>query len=329
MADTPDQASPVMASWRKGLLKRARVLAVLSLLGLLIPLVARLPLENPDLVWLLDTAGHGQWFYLVGLAVFGTIAGILDRHWLILMMALPLPWLTAAETLASAQGEGPGFSLISANVHFENRDPARLLKWINQRRPDVVILLEIAPGFTQSLTLDMDAYPHRQLLPEHSPFGIGLFSRIPFRAISVDYGTDGIPRIDAELPWQDRQITLVAFHPMPPLTAAYRSTRDRKLLSLATMATASANPTLIAGDFNTSPWSRAFSGLAETGMKSAGGITPTWPAILQGIMGIPMDLVVASKHWARVDHETGPDIGSDHLPVFTRLQMVESVGGGR
>lgn len=54
----------------------------------------------------------------------------------------------------------------------------------------------------------------------------------------------------------------------------------------------------------------------------ATGLAPTWPTILKGASGIPIDHVLASRHWALVGSARGPGLGSDHLPVIARLRPV-------
>jgi endonuclease/exonuclease/phosphatase (EEP) superfamily protein YafD len=42
---------------------------------------------------------------------------------------------------------------------------------------------------------------------------------------------------------------------------------------------------------------------------------------MQGVMGIPIDHVLASAHWRVVESQVGPDVGSDHFPVAVVLQL--------
>jgi endonuclease/exonuclease/phosphatase (EEP) superfamily protein YafD len=95
--------------------------------------------------------------------------------------------------------------------------------------------------------------------------------------------------------------------------------RNVKLAALVKRATASAIPTVLAGDLNATPWSSAFSGLAQLGLRRASGFTATWPAVLQGVLGPPNDQALVTQHWAVVARQVGPLLGSDHLPVLVRL----------
>jgi endonuclease/exonuclease/phosphatase (EEP) superfamily protein YafD len=146
-----------------------------------------------------------------------------------------------------------------------------------------------------------------------------VLSRHPLQQIEVIEDAQGIAHIEAQLQWYGQPIGIIALHPMPPLSPQYLSVRNVKLAALAKRATASAIPTVLAGDLNATPWSSAFSGLAQLGLRRASGFTATWPAVLQGVLGPPNDQVLVTQHWAVVARQVGPLLGSDHLPVLVRL----------
>ena len=72
---------------------------------------------------------------------------------------------------------------------------------------------------------------------------------------------------------------------------------------------------LVVGDFNATPWSadlRAF--VTENGLSGVNTLA-TWPVWL-GFAGIPIDHAFVSHDLRILTFETGPDIGSDHLPLL-------------
>jgi endonuclease/exonuclease/phosphatase (EEP) superfamily protein YafD len=77
----------------------------------------------------------------------------------------------------------------------------------------------------------------------------------------------------------------------------------------------------VVGDLNATPWSSAFAGLAECGLRRAGSLRPTWPSLGGGWIGIPIDHVLASRHWRVRDAGLGPGLGSDHRPLLARLVL--------
>lgn len=301
--------------------RRMQALALLSVLGLLLPLPSHLlAASSSALAWLLDLASHWQWLFLLGLLLAVGLATWLDKRWAILLLAAPLPWLTASAPAPGSEVHGPVFSVASANVSLHNQDPQALARWLTQERPDVVIVLEVSPDYAAGLRLLTD-YPFQQLLPQYGPFGIALLSRHPLQQVQVIEDADAIAHIQAQVQWQNQLIGLIAVHPMPPLSAHFHGVRNGLLRALARQASASKLPTVLAGDLNATPWSSAFSGLAQHGLRRASGLAPTWPAALHGLLGIPLDHVLVTPHWMVVSRQVGPDLGSDHLPVLLRLSL--------
>lgn len=303
--------------------RRARVLLVASVAGLLAPVVsAALADSSGTLAWLADLASHWQWLYAAGLVLGSALASLDDRRWALAMLVAPLPWLTAAgpAPLADAAQLIPAeaLSVASANVNLDNRDPAALLRWLSKTVPDVVVLHEVSGDYAEKLN-DAATFPYRYLAPADNPFGVAVLSRLPLVAPRIVTAEDGIGHVEAQVEWNGRLVWLATFHPMPPFTPRDHHIRNRKLESMARGAAASGQPALIVGDLNATPWSSAFTALEPAGFRRATGLAPTWPAIGRGWLGIPIDHILVSSHWSVVERESGALPGSDHLPVYVRI----------
>ncbi len=321
---TPNQpAAPARAVRLDFILRRLRIVALLCVAGLLpAPLAALLPQDaGGTLVWLLDLACHWQWLFAAGLVISALGCAMAIPRWALLVPLAALPWLSASPVLPAAAAGAEVFSIASANVHFDNADPRALLAWVESEQPDVLVVLEISPRYAAALG-PLRGYPHRRVVPADSPFGIALYSRHPLDQVVATTDADGLPHIEAMVAWQGRRIHLLAVHPMPPISAHFHAERNAKLARWARAAGASRLPTLVAGDLNATPWSTAFNELDALGLRRATGLAPTWPAALHGIIGIPIDHVLASRHWRLVASGRGPGLGSDHLPVIARLMPV-------
>lgn len=304
---------------------RARVLAVLSLLGLLLPLASPLiPYTfgawTETLIWLIDLGTHWQWFYLASLLLFGALAALGDRRWAIILLAMPLPWLTASPSAPQTNGTEASLTLMSANLHLDNADARPLLRLLAQHQPDVLVLLELSPEYAKQLN-NLDAYPHRQINADNSPFGMGLLSRYPLRDVRIVHDEDGIPTITAELDMDGKPLRVIAFHPMPPLEPRFHTARNVALKSMARDAQHHDAPTVIVGDFNATPWSSALTGLDTLGFRRASSLEGTWPAAL-GVMGLPLDQVLVSKTGAVESFRVIDGLGSDHRATLTQLRFV-------
>lgn len=288
------------------------------LLGLLLPWLSRsLAGVHGTLPWLLDLASHWQWLFLAGLLLVALLGAWRDWRWLLPLLAAPLPWLSAAPELPTGT-EGSELRVASANVYLSSTDVAPLAAWLEQVQPDLLILLEVSPQYASALQR-LPGYPHRLIHADSSPFGIALLSRLPLSHTQVNEDDQGIAHLRAQLHHDDCSIGLTAFHPMPPLSPDYHARRDTRLREL--LQANGGQPALLAGDLNATPWSNAFAGLDDLGWRRASGLAPTWPSLGAGLMGIPIDHVLATRHWRLLGQEGGPDIGSDHLPILVRLAL--------
>ena len=297
----------------------APALAVMCAAGLLLPLLTRVIGEaSPTAAWALDLAAHWQLVFVAGLSICLSLAVFAKPHWGLLLFLIPLPWLTAWTTAPDRGDDGAELVVIAANVSVGNSDPAPLVDWIRSEQPDVLVIVEISEGFAKKLELD-DSLPYQVVRPRSDPFGLALLSRHPIVAHQIVDDAHGVQRIEAKLNWRGNVVTVVAFHPMPPLTPADHIRRNEDLAILATRL--KDVPAVILGDFNATPWSSAFAAPTRAGFRLASGYSPTWPAAWGGIIGLPIDNVLVSRHWTATKRETGSDVGSDHLPVLTRIAL--------
>ena len=108
---------------------------------------------------------------------------------------------------------------------------------------------------------------------------------------------------------------------MPPTSAAFHAERNGKLADRNSKALYREIPPIIAGDLNATPWSMAFNDLTDRGTRRSTTLRPTWPTALGGWVGIPIDHVLVSHRWRRVDSWRGPNLASDHAPVLVRLAL--------
>ena len=272
---------------------------------MLLPLFNRtLTNSSSTLAWLVDLGSHWQWLYLIGLLIAGGIATSMQKTWAFMVLVIPLPWIWVASQISPATQKSQLISVASINVHLDNQSPERLIQWIAKAQPDVVVIIEISPMYAEGLK-KLDGYPYRHVIPEDSPFGMAMLSRIPMTHVETIRNAESIPRIEAELSWNDRLIAILAYHPMPPISQRYHSFRNTELSEVAHNLVRRNQPAILAGDINATPWSSAFHGLEAVGIRRATGLRPTWPSVGQGWLGIPIDHVLATTHWKVVEQDVG------------------------
>ena len=113
--------------------------------------------------------------------------------------------------------------------------------------------------------------------------------------------------------------TLFVTHPPPPIGGRLSADRNHQLRQLMMFRRESAGPVCIAGDLNVTPWSPAFARMRQgAGLVDSlrgRGVQPTWPTWFP-LAGIPIDHFLHTPEVTVTRRETGPRIGSDHLPIL-------------
>lgn len=213
-------------------------------------------------------------------------------------------------------------TLLLANVRVDNSEFDGLLRLIEAEKPDVIVVQELTPAWAEALQPLRSEWRYGDAIARTDPFGIGLFSRVPVDATDrIDSPPLGLPTLVATVTPGDRPVTIVATHPMNPISAGGAVARNHQLDSIAALVGAREADVLI-GDLNTSVWSRTYRRLqTETGMNNARrgyGVLPSWPTFLPVAM-IPLDHCLVAPGIVVLDARTGDDIGSDHLPLIVTL----------
>jgi len=214
-------------------------------------------------------------------------------------------------------------TVMTANVNIANADYQSFLDLVTETPPDMLLVVEINAAWTAAISELADLYPHQVRVPRSDEFGIALLSRIPLgERQSRQLGTTAA--IDVRARHAGREIRIIGAHLKPPVTTAWAEERNRQLAELAALAREEADPLLVIGDFNITPYSPLFTRYLEpSGLRDARrarGWTFSWPTFLP-LLGIPIDHCLISKQFAVLDHRRGRAFGSDHYPVTVELAL--------
>jgi endonuclease/exonuclease/phosphatase (EEP) superfamily protein YafD len=213
--------------------------------------------------------------------------------------------------------------IASINVLYHNTHYDRVIAFLRDARPDAAVLVEITPRWRDALSMLDAQYPYR-LYARGPHNGTLLLSRWPVdHAERVAMGPHADPTVTAALSIHGRILHLIGVHPAWPLGPAVSAERNRELGRLAALARATPAPLVMAGDFNTTPFSPHFGAfLRESGLRWAAqgaGWQPTWPTFLPP-GGIQIDHAFVSPDLQVERFARGPGIGSDHRPILIDLE---------
>lgn len=214
-----------------------------------------------------------------------------------------------------------------ANVQKSNEKREPLLAAIASADPDLILLLETDAWWDEAIQPLADDFPEvMQHIPEQAEaYGMHLLSRLPLshRRVEFWFGAETPTMLaDVELP-SGETASFIGLHPRPPLYWSQPTTiRDGHMLEAAFVAAQSETPTIVAGDFNATPWER----ISRRAMRIGGlldprvgrGVYPTYDADSR-ILSWPLDQILFQPDLSLVDFRRLPAIGSDHYPVLATL----------
>lgn len=275
----------------------------------------------------------------------GVIASIV-----LVLFQIPAVWPYYSGPVSHA---APCLTIGVANVYGANRHFDAFGDWLEESKPDVLLLQETEERWPTYLTLFADAYPYIESVT-HPVWGFDakILSRYPIAQHEVvALPPNDIPVQRAVLDVDGRHVALYNLHLFP--TSQRRAMQNPVLRAALQRETL---PYVVAGDFNATIWSPGQRDLmAGLNLRNAAfgfGYQPTWPAralpllrfvqaiylggdrgagrfsapetitpLLAGALGIPLDHAYVSPEIGVTRYERGPGINSDHLPLLVGLSL--------
>ena len=288
--------------------------------------------------WLMDLLAN----FRVQYALYLVVAALLfflcrNSRWAVVtavLAALNLwiisPYLVPSPRSAVVEKElGESFRLMNFNVLSSNRRHDDVITYLREKDADFVFLLEASPEWEPALKKLSDLYPHQKNEIQAGNFGIALLSKTPFQKVEVAEYTPSIASIDAFVLVGDKRVRLIGTHPYPPINAKVCRLRNAHMQRLAESIAkeTGATKTIVAGDFNMTPWSPHFvdflsASQLEDSAKGR-GVMPTWYALPLFSFGVPIDHICVSEGIHIEDRGVGPDLGSDHRAVWVDVRIIE------
>ncbi|MHC4263197.1 MAG: endonuclease/exonuclease/phosphatase family protein [Planctomycetota bacterium] len=267
--------------------------------------------------------------------VLGVAAVLEGRRTVAVLMSLPTlalvgwsaPRLSAVEPTGAHAAD---LTVVSWNLGADVATPDEAAAWIAACDADVIALCELDIDVAERLTADFaERFPYRVL----HPWGIdgrGVFSRYPI--VEDDFLQLEGERLHLRvtLDVDGRPMRLVVCHLALEAALLGRAEGSVRDLDLLVDELLDGPPGLLVGDFNSSETSALYAGLAErlvdTFRESGSGFGFSFPMPLRYNF-VPLPPFVRIDHiWRTAGLESvetwiGPDGGSDHLPVTTRLSF--------
>ena len=261
--------------------------------------------------------------YFIGLAWLMTVSPIV---WAAFLVASPGHPANAGLDNAGVAVEG-SVTLTTLNVLRHNTHYEAVMNHLQAIDPDLFAILELNTNWDKKIRSRFST-THSYVIAQPTDsgnFGIGLYSKIPFRKSNIASWGNLVPSLDVTL--VSPNIRVIATHPMSPMSGRNFDHRNRQLdeIAVAVADSGSGVPTIVMGDFNLTPWSPLFRDFVDTSgllpVRSPLSISPTWyggPSHLP--FGLVLDHVCVSNDIQPVSMSIGENVGSDHRSVTVRCR---------
>lgn len=228
----------------------------------------------------------------------------------------------------TGESDAHSVSVLISNVLTPNKKYDLLIDLVRLYEPDILLALETDHTWEKELEVLEEDYPFTVKVPLENYYGMHLYSRLEFSGMEVKYLVDPeIPSIHGDVILKSgEKIRIHCLHPMPPSpTESNASTdRDAELLMVGKVVDTHTGPELVFGDLNDVAWSRTtrlfqeMSGLLDP--RIGRGFFNTFHAD-HFLLRWPLDHVFHSNEFKVKEIKRLQHIGSDHFPMFIKLQL--------
>lgn len=281
--------------------------------------------------WLprLETWGNLQGYLAVGAGLVVLAALVARSHgWAVLAVGIlgvnvatvgvRVAPVETCPVMMAATGEQT-VRLLTHNLYWRNENYGAITRLLTEQDPDVVVLQEIQPWHEPFLERLKARYPYQAKCDTGNHCGVVVLSRYPvdFRgAIADENGHD--VAMATSLSIDGRELVVVGAHLWQP----FRGTHQTSQFDALTQAVAALPPnTVVAGDFNSVPWSPNMARFA-TGAELcvSNSLTSTWPQWL-GPFGIPIDQVFLKPGVTLLSIAAVDGAASDHKALIATVGL--------
>lgn len=279
--------------------------------------------------WQLDLFSHFKVQYL-SILLPGTLVLVFLKKRIYLIF-LPFILLLIYEIQGLYHGGNKSDKLTSTakilciNLLSSNNKSEDVIRYIQEKSPDIVIFLEFTERWQAMLEPDLRGFDHSLKIPRIDNFGIAIYSKIDFFNLKrLNIGQVDAPSIQADFMMDNSKVSLIATHPLPPINDYYFENRNLQLQELSKYVSDLDQHVIIVGDLNTSSFSVHFKKLINESKlvdsRKGFGLQLTWPTWFE-LAGTTLDHCLISKEIKIKSRDVGEDIGSDHFPIFIEFGL--------
>lgn len=291
-------------------------------------------------IWPLDTLGQFQFQLLLcflfaafafQLAHFRTGMHLATIALICICLELLPLYQKPPEPACKAPCVKDSLKIVQFNIFYENRNTKQVINWAKKADADMIILHEIPREWQKPLKALRRYYPYSFITSQANPYDMAVFSRVPIKQKETWGGMElrnVAIRVHGQTKKHQIPFQVYAVHVASPISLKSWKRRNRALKFHGWQLRDYEYPNqMIIGDFNTtrfSPWFKRMQRVAGLNDAQEGfGLMPTWSFFehTNRLNGLQIDqMLIAPGIWVE-DRRTLGDMGSDHLPVSTKLWL--------
>ncbi len=308
-------------------------MAILFMLASMMALANRLPLGKAG--WLFDLAVHFTPHLIVaGGAICLFCLWQQRQSWALVVVFFMLPHLISVisfssfatpSSLTEKVEEKKIVRVASANLWQREKALEALALMSKAQNADVITLLE-APRVDCAKLYKL--FPGHQFCTLVNETSAGNLMKRPIAVLSktepkrievyTPQGLDDRAILNLEYTVDEAVVQIVATHPPAPGYPTNMVNRDALMMHATKMIDTEARY-IFMGDFNMTPWSKAFRAIPG---KRAGDprLVSTWLTKLP-LLGLPIDHIFFGGSLTLLETDIGGATGSDHRPIFASFAV--------
>lgn len=244
-------------------------------------------------------------------------------------------WLVGSIFLPATQpSPGPQtIKLMSFNVFAAGHDHQVVLQRIEEEDPDLVAIVEYDHRWSVGLAPLEDRFEYHFLQPRWHGFGVAIFSKYPLsesRVYQLIKETTDTPMLVTKVQLGSQVLRVASVHVLSPTNDFRLGKRNEQFQEIGDILSESDLPTVVMGDFNSTPWSPFLLDFVEaTGYRDTRqgfGVHPSWHRVYWPLM-IPIDNAFVSDAVHVHDRHVGRGSDSDHFPIVLTLSVSKEPSG--
>lgn len=221
--------------------------------------------------------------------------------------------------------EQPKLKLAHFNISSNGGMEEEFIQSVIKSNADFVSFQEVDPVWDSLLHNRFNSiFPFRVSLPQISPNGVSVFSKIKFNSVDTFY-YENSPTIFVSItpPGSKKAIHIFSTYVSPPLSSVSMKSLRQHLWKLAFEINKFDTPVVALGDYNIVPWSPEIKEFrAATHLEEARrGIKPTVPDGKFPLFNVPLDHIFYSTSFECLSFESISNEYSDHLGIEAILQL--------